>query len=115
MEFTLKILPARLAHYQNYYKKNINWQNTVMKKSKLLIISNYKCNQDLHVIVGMQFFFFSFHSVLNVKLQDQLQESLLNPLVNQIEQFNGVYAQNTPCAFRLLSELYLLTEFVEHK
>ena len=50
-----------------------------MKKSKLLSMSNYKCNQDLHVIVAMQFFF-SFHSVLNVKLQDQLQESLLNSI-----------------------------------
>lgn len=50
-KFTLKILPARSAHYQNY----INWQNIV--KVNCLSISTCKCNQDLHVIVGMQFFF----------------------------------------------------------
>ena len=58
-------------------------------------------NQDLHVIVGTQFFFQFPFCLINVKLQDQFWKVSFakrvswTPLVNRIEEFNGVYAQHS--------------------
>ena len=102
------------------FRKTENRPKYGFKKVNCCInTSNYKCNQDLHVIVACSFFnFFQFPlCVLNIKLQDQfwkvsfVKRVSRTPLGNRIEEFNGVYAQNTPNAVRSLSELYQLKKY----